>query len=136
MATRFYMAVLSPGEGRGWSVVFPDLPGCVTVGETVEEAQASAIEALCLHVEGLLEDGEVLPEAAPVHAELPEWLAGEDLSRAIRVLVPVEIDSTVVRVNVTMESGLVARLDRVAGVRGLSRSAALAEAARRWMQAG
>jgi predicted RNase H-like HicB family nuclease len=133
--TRFYLAVISPADS-GYEVVFPDFPGAVTVADTVEEAQRNAIEALCLHVEGMLEDGEALPEPSGTNVELPDWVADEDLSRAIRILVPIEVDSKIVRVNVTMESGLLARLDRVASARGVSRSAALAEAARGWMKAG
>ena len=47
-----------PGVG----VSFPDLPGCVTQGDTVEDALRLAREALALHIAGLLEEGEQLPE--------------------------------------------------------------------------
>jgi len=39
----------------------PDLPGCVAVGNTLEEAQALITEAMQMHLEGMQEDGEPLP---------------------------------------------------------------------------
>ncbi|WP_294360647.1 type II toxin-antitoxin system HicB family antitoxin [uncultured Clostridium sp.] len=47
----------------GISVEFPDLPGCITCGDTVEEANRRAKEALALHLYGMEEDEERIPEA-------------------------------------------------------------------------
>lgn len=44
-----------------WSVVFPDIAGCVTWGDTREEALANAHEAAMLHLEGLREHGDSIP---------------------------------------------------------------------------
>jgi antitoxin HicB len=52
-----------PDEG-GYSVTVPALPGCVAQGETLEEAIALAKEAIALHVTGLIEEGEAVPEEA------------------------------------------------------------------------
>jgi predicted RNase H-like HicB family nuclease len=52
-----------PGEG-GYSVIVPALPGCVTQGETVEEALANAREAVAGHVTTLEQLGEDVPEEA------------------------------------------------------------------------
>ncbi len=49
-------------EGRGWVAHVPALPGCLTQGETVDEALANAQEAIELHVDGLRADGEPVPE--------------------------------------------------------------------------
>lgn len=49
-------------EDGTWSVVFSDLPGCVTWGDTREEALANAHEAASLHLEGLHEHGDPIPE--------------------------------------------------------------------------
>ena len=136
MDTRYYMAVIGPSGDGGYGVVFPDFPGCVTVGDTVEEAQGNAIEALCLHVEGMIEDGEALPEPSRIDVSLPDWLDPQDVEGAVRMLVPIEIGGKAVRVNITMDDGLLARLDRVASVRGVSRSGALGDAARKWIQIG
>jgi len=45
-------------------VSFPDFPGCVTAGKTLEEARRLAVEALEMHIAGMIEDGEELPEPA------------------------------------------------------------------------
>ena len=60
---RRYTVVLIPEpEEGGYSVVVPSLPGCVTQGDTIEEALSRAQEAITLHVECLEEDGLPVPE--------------------------------------------------------------------------
>lgn len=62
-----YPALFEPEENGGYSVSFPDLDGCFTQGATYEEAYANAADALSLHLYGMEEDGEAIPEAtAPV----------------------------------------------------------------------
>ena len=63
-----YLAVLEPTENHGYSVFFPDLPGCCSAGDTLEEAEANASEALGLHLYGMEKDGEEIP----VPSETPE----------------------------------------------------------------
>jgi antitoxin HicB len=58
-----YTIILHPDtEERGYTVTVPALPGCVTQGETLEEAIAMAKDAIRLHVETLIADGEEVPE--------------------------------------------------------------------------
>ena len=57
-----YTVVLIPEENGGYSVEVPTLPGCVTQGETREEAIAMAKEAISLYVESLKADGEPIPQ--------------------------------------------------------------------------
>jgi predicted RNase H-like HicB family nuclease len=45
-----FLAILMPEDSGGWTVVFPDLPGCATHGATVQEAQAKAAEGLDIHL--------------------------------------------------------------------------------------
>ena len=60
---RRYTVVLIPDvDIGGYTVVVPSLPGCVTEGDTVEEALSNAREAITLHVECLAEDGLPVPE--------------------------------------------------------------------------
>jgi len=51
-------------EDTGFSVFFPDLKGCQTQGETIEEATLMAQEALGLYLECLIEDGKAIPPAS------------------------------------------------------------------------
>lgn len=58
-----YTVILDPDpEEGGYTVTVPALPGVVTQGETVEDAIAMAKEAIQCHVEGLIADGEAVPE--------------------------------------------------------------------------
>ena len=56
-----YQIVLTPEEESGYSVEVPDLPGCFTYGETVEDAAAMAADAAKTYVASLMEHGETVP---------------------------------------------------------------------------
>ena len=56
-----YPVTLVPEEEGGYTAIVPDLPGCVTVGETAEEAMAMAEDAKRLWIEDAYESGEVIP---------------------------------------------------------------------------
>ena len=55
-----YAVVIEKGE-RNFSAYVPDLPGCVSVGDTLEEAKAEIREAIAFHLEGMREDGTPVP---------------------------------------------------------------------------
>jgi predicted RNase H-like HicB family nuclease len=56
-----YAVVIEKGE-RNFSAYVPDLPGCVSVGDTLEEARAEIREAIEFHLEGMREDGLPIPK--------------------------------------------------------------------------
>jgi len=57
-----FPALFETEEGiAGYTVSFPDLPGCITEGDTIEEALYMAKEALGLHLYGMEEDGDIIP---------------------------------------------------------------------------
>ena len=56
-----YIALIHKEPGSDYGVSFPDFPGCVTAGRTLDEAKREAFDALALHIEGMLQDGEALP---------------------------------------------------------------------------
>ncbi|MBV8695416.1 MAG: type II toxin-antitoxin system HicB family antitoxin [Ktedonobacteraceae bacterium] len=63
MSTRRYTIILHPDtEEGGYTVTVPTLPGCVTQGETLEEAIVMAKDAIRLYLETLAAEGEPLPE--------------------------------------------------------------------------
>ena len=79
-------------EYDGYGVSFPDFPGCVAVGKTLEDAVHQGCEALAFHVGGLTEDGQPIPSPRPIDTikgdpELADWLDGADL-----VLIPLSND--------------------------------------------
>jgi predicted RNase H-like HicB family nuclease len=57
-----YIALLRKEPSSDFGVDFPDFPGCVTAGQSLEEARRMAAEALASHVEGMQQDGEPIPE--------------------------------------------------------------------------
>ncbi len=57
-----FPAIFEPGLRKGYTVSFPDLPGCLTEGDTMEEALYMAKDALELHLYGMEEDGDLIPE--------------------------------------------------------------------------
>lgn len=56
-----YAIVIEKGEGN-YSAYVPDLPGCVAVGDTIEEVEREIQEAIEFHLEGMREDGLPIPE--------------------------------------------------------------------------
>ena len=76
-----YPAIFHPEEVGGYSVDFPDLPGCVTEGDTLPEAVSMAEEALSLYLEALEADNELAPApSAPADIKAE----GNDFVRLIR----------------------------------------------------
>lgn len=133
---KVYPAVITKAEGEDYGVVFPDLPGCVTTGETIAEAAEMAIEALAGHVGTMIEADQPVPEPAALDAPLPDWLA--DIAGkviAAPVLVPVEIPSRSVRINISLDDALLARLDRAAAAENETRSGFIARAVRELLDA-
>lgn len=68
-----YPVIFDPNELGGYTVTFPDLPGCVTEGDTLEEALKMAAEAMALHLYGMEQDGDEIPSPSdPSKVRLPE----------------------------------------------------------------
>ncbi|MYB93946.1 hypothetical protein F4054_12480 [Candidatus Poribacteria bacterium] len=60
---RNYPIVIHKDRDTDYCVIVPDLPGCITAGDTLDDAQNQALEAIQCHIEGMLLDGEPVPEA-------------------------------------------------------------------------
>jgi predicted RNase H-like HicB family nuclease len=56
-----YIALVHKDEGTSYGVSFPDVPGCISAGDTFEEAVALAAEALAGHLAAMREDGDTIP---------------------------------------------------------------------------
>lgn len=121
MATGIYPAVIERA-GEGFSVFFPDLPGCTSAGRSVQEAALHAEEALAGHILELVRSGEELPDPSQLDALEDD----PEVDEVGRILVRAELPGKAVRLNITLDEGLVAAIDKVAR----NRSGFLAEAAR------
>jgi predicted RNase H-like HicB family nuclease len=56
-----YAVIYEPGPNN-WSAYAPDFPGCVSTGKTLEGCKQSFVGALALHIKGMREDNEPIPE--------------------------------------------------------------------------
>jgi len=61
-----YIAYLHKDRKSDFGVSFPDFPGCITAGRTLEEARRRAAEALSFHIAGMIEDGEKIPKPSTI----------------------------------------------------------------------
>lgn len=122
-----YIAYLHKDRGTDYGVSFPDFPGCITAGSTLEEARCMAGEALALHIAGLAEDGDTIP--AP--QSLDDLADDPDMGGAVAVLIAAETPDPTVRFNITARESQLTAIDRAAKEVGMSRSAYLVHAALR-----
>lgn len=113
-------------EGGVFGISFPDFPGCISTGATLDEAIARGAMALALHVEGMVEDGEALPL---LHSA-EEIRRSIDFGGAVLAAVPVDLPGRSVRVQITMDEHLLSALDRAARASGATRSGKIAEVVR------
>jgi len=127
--SRFTYALVHEEDGT-YGVSFPDFPGCVSGGRTLDEALARGQEALAFHIAGIIEDGDPLPLLRSLGELKADPVFVEDSEGAAIAAVPVELPGQAVRVNVSIDERLLESIDRAARAAGQSRSAFLAEAAR------
>lgn len=127
-----YIAVVHKEPTSDYGVSFPDFPGCITAGKTIDEAKDWAYEALLLHLEGLREDGERLPTPK----NLEDIVADPENAEAVAFLVISAPDahSKAKRINITMTEETLRLVDAAAKRRGLSRSSYLSRAAQEVME--
>jgi predicted RNase H-like HicB family nuclease len=109
-----YIALLRKEPSSDFGVDFPDFPGCVTAGQTLEEARLMAAEALALQVEGMQQDGEPIPEPSALDAIMSD--AGNRDAVAFLVEVPARPAKSI-RINVMLPQEVVAAIDRVSSNR-------------------
>lgn len=126
-----YIALLHKNGRKGYGVSFPDFPGCVSEGRTIGDALREGAEALALHVDGIREDGGKIPKPRSVEAireASEDWVVMKDAIVATVSLLPPQ--GKALRVQVTMDERLLARIDAVTR----NRSAFLSQAALRVLE--
>jgi len=102
-----YFAVFEPIK-EGYGVYFPDLPGCVSLGEDFEQAQLNAAEALGLHIYGMEKDGDEIPAPSKRPQIDPETVGGYIVVpiSVFPELVKNELDNRAVKTNLTIPAWL------------------------------
>ncbi len=125
---RAYIALIHKDEGSDYGVSFPDFQGCVTAGETLDEAHRFAAEALALHLRGMGQEGEAVPEPSSLDVIMKD----PDNRDGVAILVPAPPSAVrSIRVNVTLPEDVLERIDAYAEGHGYTRSGFLAKAASR-----
>jgi predicted RNase H-like HicB family nuclease len=120
-----YIAYLHKDAKSDYGVSFPDFPGCVTAGSTLEEAKQMAAEALSFHIAGMREDGQEIPEPS----SLDELRDDPAMRAAVAFLVQASELEKTVRINITARESQIAEIDRLARAAKLSRSAFMVQKA-------
>jgi predicted RNase H-like HicB family nuclease len=125
-----YIALVHKERGSAFGVQFPDVPGCYSAADKMDDLVANAAEALSLFAED-----QELPEPRSIERIAKDRsVAVELVEGAFLVAVPLIINDTrVVSANISMERGVLNAIDREAKRRKLTRSAFLAQAARNEM---
>lgn len=124
-----YPIAIEPGDAKhAFSVVVPDLPGCFSAGDTLDEAVDNAKESIELWLETVIDDGGAIPEPRSIteHQSKPEYAGW---IWALVALDLAELSDKVERVNVTLPARVLRRIDAAAKAAGESRSGFIAHLA-------
>ncbi len=121
-----YPIVIEPGtDSTAFGVVVPDLPGCFSAGDSLDEAIAGAEEAAAAWIDAALDAGAVIPAPSSLDAvrhnpDFVGWAFG------VIALDPALLDDKIERVNITLPRRILRRLDALARAAGESRSGYIA----------
>lgn len=118
-----FIAIIHKDAESDYGVCFPDFPGCISAGSTMEDARLKAHEALQDHIDIALEYGDTIPRTG---VSLDDAYGSEFAKDAVAFIsVNAIVPGTSKRVNITLDSGLLDEIDRT----HKNRSAFLAKAA-------
>ena len=127
---RYPIAIETGDDSHAFGVVVPDLPGCFSAGDTLDEAIDNAKEAIELWLETVIDDGGAVPEPTSI----TEHQANPEFSGGVWAVVSVdlaELSDKAERVNITLPSRVLRRIDAYAKAAGESRSGFIAHLALR-----
>ncbi len=122
-----YIGLIHKEADSDFGVSFPDFPGLITAGTTLDDARAMAEEALAFHIDGMIEDGDAIPEPS----RLEDVMSDPENRDGVAILVTVKTEAKkAVRVNVTLPEDVLEQIDLFAEAHGFTRSGFLAQAAK------
>jgi predicted RNase H-like HicB family nuclease len=125
---RYPIAIEVGDKRHAYGVVVPDLPGCFSAGDTLEEALSNAQEAILLHLEGLLDDQKPIPKPSAL-ASLQRKRAFKRWTWAVVDVDLSELGDKAARINITLPQRILRAVDAHARRSGETRSGFLARAA-------
>lgn len=116
-------------ENGVYGISFPDFPGCVSTGESMEDVLTKGSQILTFHVAGMAEDGDNLPFLRTI-AEVRTDPDFTDDDGGVFAIVPFEYPGETVPVSIAIDEELLRAIDEAAKAAGQSRSAFLASTVR------
>ncbi len=128
-----YPILIHKDKGSSYGVTVPDLPGCFSAGDTLDESFAMAREAIEFHISGLLMDGETIPEMQSIQ----DHLSNPDLADGVWALVDVDfskLSGEPVSFTAEMPKPILDMTDEIAEKEGDTRSAILTRAVIQYVQ--
>lgn len=131
---RYAVAIEKGDKKHAYGVIVPDLPGCFSAGDTLDEALTQARDAILLHLEGLMDEQEAVPtpKSLEVHQKEHKY---KGWTWAIIEVDLADLDDKTERINITLPRKVLRVIDEAAKRSGESRSGYIArtglEAARR-----
>ena len=122
-----YPIVIHKDPESDYGVTVPDLPGCLSAGDSLDDALAQATEAIECHLEGLLLDNEAipLPQNIEAHRDNPDYADG---IWALATVDLAKLSGKAKRINITVSEPLLATMDKFAAQQGETRSGLLTRA--------
>lgn len=127
-----YVAFIHKDADSCFGVSFPDIPGCISAGDTLDEAVINGVEALAGHIKWLEADGDPVPSPRSLDEILSDQGLAEDREDAVLVAIPLVRDlGSTTRINVSLDLGLLQAVDAEARQRKQTRSAFIASAVRK-----
>ena len=125
---RYPIAIESGDSQHAYGVVVPDLPGCFSAGDTLDEALTNSREAILLHLEGLLDDGKPFPAPTPIE-QLQKKSTYRGWTWAVVDIEVSQLGDKAARINITLPQRILRAVDAHARKQGETRSGFLARAA-------
>lgn len=123
---RYPILIEEGSEIAAFGVVVPDLPGCFSAGDTLDEALEAATEAAAAWIDAALDAGAAIPAPSRL-AEVRDLPDYKGWSIGVIDLDPALFDDTIERVNITLPKRVLRRLDDLAAARHQSRGAFIAD---------
>jgi predicted RNase H-like HicB family nuclease len=124
-----YPIAIETGDARhAYGVVVPDLPGCFSAGDTLDEAMTNAQEAILLHLEGLLDEDKTFPKPSDIE-RLRSRRGFRNWTWAIVDVDMSQLGDKAARINITLPQRVLRAVDAHARRQGETRSGFLARAA-------
>jgi predicted RNase H-like HicB family nuclease len=125
---RYPIAIETGDAEHAFGVVVPDLPGCFSAGDTLDEALSNSREAILLHLEALLDEQESFPAPSPIQ-QLQKRREFRGWTWAVVDIDASELGDKAARINITLPQRILRAVDAHARKQGETRSGFLARAA-------